>query len=276
MTKNKDGISSCLNFFFSTFLHILLTHIPKRVRKMHICSMKLDYRIGNAVRELRKKKKKTQEEVAKDGFIPSGRKYIVEIESGRASISLEYLLKIAKGLEVSLVELLERVDYEGINSYKKPESLISKMVSIDINPSILLNYSGDETLVSFPKRIAIVGTKIPTESGIEECKYFTKWFVEKGYVIVSGLAKGIDSIVHQTCIENEGETIAVLPSGINNIHPIENRALAEKIVESGGLLLSEYPENSSPRQKNYMDRNRILSGLSLGVLIIESELKSET
>ena len=243
---------------------------------MHICIMKLDIKIGKAVRELRKRKKKTQDEVAKDGFITSGRKYLVEIEKGRVSVSIEYLLKIARGLEVSLIELLELVDYEGIKNYRKPESLLSKKITIDINPSITLYYSGDATLVSFPKRIAIVGTKTPTEAGIEECKYFTKWFVESGYVIVSGLAKGIDTIVHQTCIENEGETIAVLPSGINNIYPPENIELAEKIVKSGGLLLSEYPENSSPRQQNYMERNRILSGLCLGVLIIESELKSET
>jgi DNA processing protein len=88
--------------------------------------------------------------------------------------------------------------------------------SIPHPPSILF-YRGDISLVKFSQRITIVGTRMPTDSGIEECQYITKWFVDREYVIVSGLAKGIDTVAHETCLKYGGKTIAILPSGIGNI-----------------------------------------------------------
>ncbi|MEI7491308.1 MAG: DNA-processing protein DprA [Bacteroidota bacterium] len=143
-------------------------------------------------------------------------------------------------------------------------------------PPHLLHYRGDISLIHESKRVAVVGTRTPSTFGIEECRFITTWFVENGYTIISGLARGTDSIAHQTCIETGGKTIAVLPSGLENIYPPENQTLAERIVESGGLLITEYPDHSSPRKQYFIQRDRLQSGLSLGVVIIESEQKSGT
>jgi DNA processing protein len=147
--------------------------------------------------------------------------------------------------------------------------------SIPHPPSILF-YRGDISLVKFSQRITIVGTRMPTDSGIEECQYITKWFVDREYVIVSGLAKGIDTVAHETCLKYGGKTIAILPSGIGNIYPPENKVLSERIVESGGLLLSEYPPDSSAQKSYFIKRNRIQSGLSSGIVVVESEISGGT
>lgn len=139
-----------------------------------------------------------------------------------------------------------------------------------------VHFKGDSSLVDMKKRIAIIGTKTPSSFGIKVCEYITKWFVKRDYVIVTGLAKGIDTVVHQTCLENNGKIISVLPSGIGIIFPPEKKDLAEKIVKSGGLLISEYTEHSSPRTKYYEDSNKIIASLGLGVIVFEPQVNSVT
>jgi DNA processing protein len=151
----------------------------------------------------------------------------------------------------------------------------TRLLSIP-NPPSILYYLGNISLVNAIKLIAIVGTRTPSPEGIEECQFITEWFVKRGYCVVSGLARGIDSVAHETCLKYGGKTIAVLPSGIGNIYPNENKELSENIVESGGLLLSEYPENTSPRKPYFIQRDRLQSGLSQGVVVIESEITGGT
>ena len=95
-------------------------------------------------------------------------------------------------------------------------------------------------------------------------------------VIVSGLARGIDSIAHLSAIETNKRTIAVLPCGIEKIYPKENIPLSNLILKNGGLLLSEYPGNFGPTKKSFVLRNRIITGLSSAVLIAEAKIKSGT
>lgn len=90
------------------------------------------------------------------------------------------------------------------------------------------------------------------------------------------MATGIDSIAHKTCIENGGKTIAVLGSGFNNIYPKENIKLYDKIIDSGGLVISEFPVYIPIQKKNFPRRNRIISGLSEGVLVVEGAYRSGT
>ena len=151
----------------------------------------------------------------------------------------------------------------------------SRLLSIT-NPPSTLYYLGDFSLVNASKLIAIVGTRTPTPEGIEECQFITQWFVEKGYCVVSGLALGIDTVVHETCLNNLGKTIAVLPSGILNIYPPENEELADRIVNSGGLILSEYPERTSARKTYFIQRDRLQSAISYGCVVIESEVSGGT
>ncbi|MFA7286376.1 MAG: DNA-processing protein DprA [Patescibacteria group bacterium] len=124
--------------------------------------------------------------------------------------------------------------------------------------------------------IAIVGTRKMTEYGKVAALHLTQALAKNELTTVSGLARGIDAIVHEATLEVGGRTIAVLGSSIaeSDIYPPEHRQLATKIVESGGLLMSEYPPGVGPSQHHFPERNRIIAGLSLGTLVIEAPLKS--
>lgn len=123
--------------------------------------------------------------------------------------------------------------------------------------------------------VAIVGTRRLTSYGRQMTRDLTAGLVRHGVTIVSGLARGIDAIAHKTALELGGRTIAVLGSGLKQIYPPENRGIAQEIVERDmGVIISEYELNAKPQAKNFPPRNRIISGLSLGVIIVEGDVKS--
>ncbi len=121
--------------------------------------------------------------------------------------------------------------------------------------------------------VAVVGTRIPTVYGKKVTDTICAELVERRLVIVSGLARGIDTAAHQSCINRRGQTVAVLGCGLDRCYPPENRELSEKIVENG-VLLSEFPLGTPPEAYNFPRRNRIISGMSLGVLVVEAGIKS--
>lgn len=123
------------------------------------------------------------------------------------------------------------------------------------------------------KSLAIVGTRKPSFTGGETARYFARQLSEKGVVIVSGLALGIDAQAHQGCLDEDGITIAVMGTGIDRIYPYRHQSLAEKISQKG-LLLSEFPLKTSPIAGHFPRRNRIISGLSLATMVIEAAIKS--
>ena len=108
------------------------------------------------------------------------------------------------------------------------------------------------------------------------CEFFTKELVNYDIQVISGLALGIDTYAHQTSIENNGSTIAVLPSGFNKIYPKENQKLAQDILNNNGTLITEYEPNEKADSKKFLERNRIVSGLAIGTLIIEAGYRSGT
>ena len=122
---------------------------------------------------------------------------------------------------------------------------------------------------------AVVGTRRPTSYGIEAAKYFTRGLSEAGFTIVSGLALGIDTICHQEALNCGKRTIAVLGSGVANITPLTNRKIGEKIIKNGAVI-SEFPENYPAMKQNFRQRDRIISGLSYGVLVVEAPERSGT
>ena len=126
------------------------------------------------------------------------------------------------------------------------------------------------------KNIAIVGTRNATEYGKKVALQFSKSLSESGINIVSGMALGIDTYAHKGCMlpNNSGKTIAVLGSGIDVIYPKQNRELAKQIIYSGGCIVTEYPIGTKPEKLNFPKRNRIISGLSKGVLVVEADEKS--
>lgn len=124
--------------------------------------------------------------------------------------------------------------------------------------------------------IAIVGARKATEYGKEVALQFSKDLSKNGINIISGLALGIDTCAHLGTLypDSIGKTIAVLGSGLDEIYPKQNISLARKIIQMGGCLISEYPLGAKPEKMHFPKRNRIISGLSKGVLIVEASEKS--
>lgn len=137
-------------------------------------------------------------------------------------------------------------------------------------PPMLLYVWGE---ISTLKRhnLAIVGTRRPTNYGKRIAEKITADLATNNICIVSGLARGIDSIAHRTSLKNGGKTIAVIGSGLDRIYPPENKDLAKEISESG-IVVSEFPLGTKPDAQNFPRRNRIISGLSLGSIIIETNI----
>ena len=125
-------------------------------------------------------------------------------------------------------------------------------------------------------RIGIVGTRKPTRYGSEAAEIITRELAARGIIIVSGLATGIDTIAHKSALDSKGKTIAVLGSGIDraSLFPRENRKLADKIVETGSLIVSEYPPGTPAFKENFPQRNRIISGMARGIIVVEAREKS--
>lgn len=140
---------------------------------------------------------------------------------------------------------------------------------------VFLFYMGNIKLLSM-KSIAIIGTRKPEKSFLEKGIKLTEYFAGKGYVIVSGLALGCDTIAHSACLNVNGRTIAVLPSPCDNIQPPSNNHLARKILANGGLLISEYSSGEQVSRFNFPRRDRIQSLLTSVILIIQASDASGT
>jgi DNA processing protein len=132
---------------------------------------------------------------------------------------------------------------------------------------------GDLALLAKPQ-LAMVGARNPTTIGRETAQHFAAHLARGGLVITSGLALGIDAASHRGALAAGGGTIAVLGSGPDRVYPAANAPLARDIVAAGGLLLSEFPPGTAPRPENFPRRNRLISGLALGTLVVEAAVHS--
>jgi DNA processing protein len=152
--------------------------------------------------------------------------------------------------------------------------VISENVKNNSEKPFLLFYCGDISLLeSLNNNIAVIGLINPDNNIIERERIFVKQIIKNKINIVSGLAKGCDTVAHQTCIDDGGKTIAILPSPIKNIFPAENRQLAQKIIDTGGLLISEYdsePQNRYEAIKRFTDRDRLQAMFSKTVILTAS------
>lgn len=140
------------------------------------------------------------------------------------------------------------------------------------SPPPLLYIKGNIDAIHQPI-LAVVGTRHPTEYGKQNAAYFSQKLAELGFCIASGLAIGIDGIAHQHALPFPSSTIAVVATGLDQIYPYRHQSLAARIIDNGALV-SEFPFKTPPRPENFPRRNRIISGLSQGVLVIEAALKS--
>ncbi|PTJ61200.1 DNA processing protein DprA [Mammaliicoccus sciuri] len=159
--------------------------------------------------------------------------------------------------------------------FKFDETNITKLLPEKIMP--LFMYSkGNTSLLDIQKqRVAIIGTRQPSSRAISITKKLTRKFLEDNYVIVSGLAEGIDTISHQTAIKYKGNTIAILPTNFKNIYPKENRGLVKEILNNG-LLLTSIGPNENTYKSSFLDRNKYIANISDIVVVTETNLKSGT
>jgi DNA processing protein len=142
-----------------------------------------------------------------------------------------------------------------------------RLKEVDDSPPVL--YMKGELLPGDERSVAVVGTRRVTAYGREVAHRLSRDLAEAGVVVVSGLASGVDGIAHRAALEAGKRTIAVLGSGIDNIYPREHTRLAEQISSSGAVI-SEHPIGTKPKAEHFPRRNRILSGMTLGTLVIEA------
>jgi len=143
------------------------------------------------------------------------------------------------------------------------------------DPPLILYVRGNSQAISQPG-IAVVGTRHPTPYGLGMAERLACDLAARGLVIFSGLARGVDAAAHRGAITAKGKTVAVFGTGVDEIYPKENRRLVEQILGLGGAIISEFPLNTFPAPQNFPIRNRIISGISLGVLVVEAAEYSGT
>jgi len=165
-------------------------------------------------------------------------------------------------------EILEWTSREGCQILLRGTPAYPELLEQIHDPPLVVYARGHLPALELPY-LAIVGTRRPTWYGPQMAEGLAPDLAQRGIGIVSGLARGIDAAAHRGCLSSGGRTIAVLGCGIDVVYPREHKQLTRKILESG-LLLSEFPPGTSPSPQNFPVRNRVISGLALGTLIIEA------
>src|SRR4030042_2672497 len=135
------------------------------------------------------------------------------------------------------------------------------------NPPIVLFYKGNLKNINFDKTIAVVGTRKITNYGKEITQIFSQELAQSGLTVVSGLAMGVDAVAGWGAVNVKGKTIAVLGNGVDLCFPSVNKPLYDKILDGNGIIVSEFPLGATPTAGFFPSRNRIIAGLSLGVLV---------
>jgi DNA processing protein len=192
---------------------------------------------------------------------------LTELEACGLSSRVARAIHAQEGLAVAEKELdgARRLGCQVVTLSSEAYPSLLKQIS---DPPLVLYVKGDSALLS-RHAIAIVGSRRPSAYGSSVAHRLAGDLAQRGLVVVSGMARGIDSAAHRGALEAAGKTVAVLGSGIDVIYPRENKGLSERIVESGAMI-SEFPFGTHPAPENFPIRNRVISGLSLGTLIVEA------
>lgn len=173
-------------------------------------------------------------------------------------------------------KILRKVEKENVKLITMMNKEYPKNLQRLYDKPILLYAKGNIKLLNSSKKISIVGSRNCSEYGKIVTQKMSYMLAKKDYTIVSGMAKGIDGYAHKGALAAQGNTIAILGSGVNYVYPEENRRLYNKILEKNGLILSEYGIDTKPIPEYFPARNRIISGLSDKILITEASKKSGT
>jgi len=176
--------------------------------------------------------------------------------------------------KIDLERITDQFSKQGIKLLNIADDTYPELLKQIYDSPMLLYYKGNldwKNSLFF----SVVGTRKITPYGKRAIEEIISALTLQGLTIVSGMARGGDTVAHQVAIKNHGKTVAVLGSGVNVIYPPENKRLADEIIQNGALL-SEFPPDAEPRKQNFPLRNRIVSGISLGVLVVEACEKSGT
>ena len=192
------------------------------------------------------------------------------MQAGLSAKIVENLLKVRK--QVSLDQVWDTMLARGIQALTwEDEAYPARLKEIDQPPPVL--YLKGALLPEDDWAVAVVGTRHVTAYGQQVAEEIASFLAVNGVTVVSGLARGVDSIAHSTALHSGGRTIAVLGSGVDRIYPPEHRKLVDEIAVQGALV-SDYPPGTEPAGVNFPPRNRIISGLSLAVVVVEAGDKS--
>jgi len=191
------------------------------------------------------------------------------VEFARAGLGLKLIERIIQAREnVDLTRLWTKIESQGIRILTwEDEAYPQRLKEIDQPPPVL--YVRGEYLPDDVFAVAIVGTRRVTPYGRQITEQLAAFLASNGMTVISGLARGVDAIAHQTSLKAGGRTIGVLGSGVDKIYPPEHRSLAEQMMERGAII-SDYAPGTPPDASNFPPRNRIISGLSLAVVVIEA------
>lgn len=201
----------------------------------------------------------------------SSRNELTQIE-GLSIKKCENFLKLRD--KIDLDKTLSEVENREINFLTIEDEKYSKLLKNINDAPIVLYYKGNLDLCNFEKTLAIVGSRKATYNGKEALRYIMSGLNNTDICIVSGLASGIDSTAHISAIENNLKTIGVIASGFDYVYPSSNKELYKKIEDGNGVILTEYYPTFEPLKFRFPQRNRIVTGLSYGTLVVEASLKS--
>ncbi len=184
----------------------------------------------------------------------------------------EYFLDIRNKL--NLDDIFEKVEKRDIKILTFDDERYPKLLKEIDNPPAVLYYKGDLFSCNLNKTLAVVGSRRASFNGKESLKKIIDGFCGTDICIVSGLATGIDTVSHQLALENNLKTIGVIASGFDFVYPTSNKNLYERIMDGNGAIVTEYYPTFEPLKFRFPQRNRIVSGLSYGTLVVEAAIKS--
>lgn len=190
-----------------------------------------------------------------------------EIEDGRVKSFSEKEIKVAIDKADEIIDQSSALDINIVTYLDKGYPQRLRLIS---DPPAILYYKGNISCLNEMNVVAIIGTREPTEYGVKIARNLGSSFGKRNYVVVSGLAVGCDMYGHEGCLDEHGKTVAVMPCGLDRIYPASNKSLAMRILEMGGGLISEYPVGTKVFKSLFVERDRLQSGLSDGIMVVET------
>jgi len=193
---------------------------------------------------------------------------LTELEAAGLPAAAAQSISLGKSLDLASTEYDHALEAGACIIVQGDAEFPQRLLEI-YDPPLALYLKGDIEVISRPG-LAVVGTRHPTPYGVGVAERLASDLAARGLVIFSGMARGIDTAAHRGALNAHGRTVAVWGTGIDEVYPKENKKIADQILASGGAILSEFPLGTFPAPQNFPIRNRLISGISVGVLVIEA------